>query len=60
MNENTTADIEGLRLHIGGLVLDLFQMRGVAIAAQQALATAEKELANIKAKLAEKENPSQP
>lgn len=49
--EPIPADIEGLKNFIGGVVLDLFQMRGVANEAGTSLMEAEKRIAEL-----EKEN----
>lgn len=48
MNKEIQADIEGLKNYIGGVVLDLFQTRGVAQAASVRLAELEKENAELK------------
>lgn len=55
MDKPIPADIEGLKIYIGGVVLELFQTRGMANAGAQALASAEKERDELKAKVAELE-----
>lgn len=47
MEKTTPADIEGLKNYIGGVVLDLFQMRGIAQAAVARVAELEKENAKL-------------
>lgn len=47
--EPVSADIEGLKRYIGGVVLDLYQARGVVNAAAIRIAQLEKENAELKA-----------
>lgn len=55
MDKPIPADIEGLKIYIGGLVLEVYSVRGMANAGAQALASAEKERDELKAKVAELE-----
>lgn len=48
-------DLDYLRMHIGNLVLDIAQARGIAAAAQQALAGSEKANVDKDARIAELE-----
>ena len=50
MDKPISADIEGLKNYIGGVVLDLYQVRGIAQAGAARLAELEKENAELKAK----------
>lgn len=50
MDKPISPDIEGLKSFIGGVVLDLFQTRGVAQAASARLVELEKENAELKEK----------
>lgn len=57
MDKPIPADIEGLKNYIGGVVLDLYQARGIANAAAARLAELEKEITELKTK-AEKQEAS--